>query len=181
MNLKEEQLSYEYKFKGKIINLRVDQAQLPDGKTALREVVEHPGGVTIAALTDKDELLFVRQFRYPFFTETLELPAGKLERGEDPFEAMKREQREETGTWAENYIFLGEVYPTPGYCGEILRLWACRIAGTTQMDLDEDEFLEVEKIPLEEAYQMALDNRLPDAKTQIGVLRTYALVKAGRL
>ncbi|MGM9537476.1 MAG: NUDIX hydrolase [Candidatus Onthomonas sp.] len=181
MNLKEEQLSYEYKFKGKIINLRVDQAQLPDGKTALREVVEHPGGVTIAALTDKDELLFVRQFRYPFFTETLELPAGKLERGEDPFEAMKREQREETGTWAKDYIFLGEVYPTPGYCGEILRLWACRIAGTTQMDLDEDEFLEVEKIPLEEAYQMALDNQLPDAKTQIGVLRTYALVKAGKL
>lgn len=181
MNLKEEQLSYEYKFKGKIINLRVDQAQLPDGKTALREVVEHPGGVTIAALTDKDELLFVRQFRYPFFTETLELPAGKLERGEDPFEAMKREQREETGTWAKDYIFLGEVYPTPGYCGEILRLWACRIAGTSQMDLDEDEFLEVEKIPLEEAYQMALDNQLPDAKTQIGVLRTYALVKAGKL
>lgn len=181
MNLKEEQLSCTYKFKGKIINLRVDQAKLPDGNTALREVVEHPGGVTIAALTDQNELLFVRQFRYPFFTETLELPAGKLERGEDPFEAMKREQREETGTWAKDYIFLGEVYPTPGYCGEILRLWACRIAGTTQMDLDEDEFLEVEKIPLEEAYQMALDNQLPDAKTQIGVLRTYALVKAGKL
>lgn len=181
MNLKEEQLSYEYKFKGRIVNLRVDQARLPDGKTALREVVEHPGGVTIAALTGKDELLFVRQFRYPFFTETLELPAGKLERGEDPFEAMKREQREETGTWASDYIYLGEVYPTPGYCAEILRLWACRIGGTTQMDLDEDEFLEVEKIPLEEAYQLALDGKLPDAKTQIGVLRTYALVKAGRL
>lgn len=181
MNLKEEQLSYEYKFKGKIINLRVDQALLPDGKQAVREVVEHPGGVTIAALTGRDELLFVRQFRYPFFAETLELPAGKLERGEDPFEAMKREQREETGTWAKEYIFLGEVYPTPGYCAEILRLWACRISGQCEMDLDEDEFLEVEKIPLEEAYQMALNNRLPDAKTQIGVLRTYALVKAGRL
>lgn len=181
MKLKEEQLSADYKFRGKIINLRVDQARLPDGKQAIREVVEHPGGVTIAALTDEDELLFVRQFRYPFFAETLELPAGKLERGEDPFEAMKREQREETGTWAKEYIFLGEVYPTPGYCAEILRLWACRIGGQCEMDLDEDEFLEVEKIPLEEAYQMALNNQLPDAKTQIGVLRTYALVKAGRL
>lgn len=181
MNLKEEQLSYEYKFKGRIVNLRLDQARLPDGKVVGREVFEHPGGVTVAALTAADELLFVRQFRYPFMTETLELPAGKLERGEDPFEAMKREQREETGTWAKEYVFLGEVYPTPGYCTEILRLWACRIGGSCEMDLDEDEFLEVEKIPLETAYQMALDNQLPDAKTQIGVLRTYALVKAGKL
>ncbi|MBQ3090074.1 MAG: NUDIX hydrolase [Oscillospiraceae bacterium] len=181
MKLAEKWISSDYKFYGKIINTRVDQCLLPDGNQAIREVVEHPGGVTVAALTDKDELFFVRQFRYPFMAETLELPAGKLERGEDPFEAMKREQREETGTWSEEYIFLGEVYPTPGYCAEILRLWACRVAGYTKMDLDEDEFLEVEKIPLEEAYQMALNNQLPDAKTQIGVLRTYALVKAGRL
>lgn len=181
MNLKEEQLSCDYKFRGKIINLRVDQALLPDGQQAIREVVEHPGGVTIAALTEENELLFVRQFRYPFQEVTLELPAGKLERGEDPFAAMKREQREETGTWSEDYLFLGEVYPTPGYCAEILRLWACRVSGTCEMDLDEDEFLEVEKIPLEQAYQMALDNQLKDAKTQIGVLRTYALVQQGKL
>lgn len=181
MNLAEKWISSDYKFHGRIISTRVDECELPDGNRALREVVEHPGGVTVAALTENNELLFVRQFRYPFMTETLELPAGKLEKGEDPFEAMKREQREETGTWSEEYISLGEVYPTPGYCAEILRLWACRISGQTQMDLDEDEFLEVEKIPLEEAYQMALNNQLPDAKTQIGVLRTYALVQAGKL
>lgn len=181
MKLEEKWISSDYKFCGRIINTRVDQCELPDGNRAIREVVEHPGGVTVAALTEQDELLFVRQFRYPFMTQTLELPAGKLEKGEDPFEAMKREQREETGTWSEEYIYLGEVYPTPGYCAEILRLWACRVSGYTQMDLDQDEFLEVEKIPLEEAYQMALDNKLPDAKTQIGVLRTYALVKSGRL
>ena len=181
MKLAEKQLSSDYKFRGRIINTRVDECELPDGNRALREVVEHPGGVTVAALTDKDELLFVRQFRYPFMSLTLELPAGKLEKGEDPFEAMKREQREETGTWSAEYISLGQVYPTPGYCAEILHLWACRVSGHTQMDLDVDEFLEVEKIPLEEAYQMALNNQLPDAKTQIGVLRTYALVKAGKL
>lgn len=181
MNLAEKWISSDYKFHGRIISTRVDECELPDGNRALREVVEHPGGVTVAALTENNELLFVRQFRYPFMTETLELPAGKLEKGEDPFEAMKREQREETGTWSEEYISLGEVYPTPGYCAEILRLWACRTSGHTQMDLDEDEFLEVEKIPLEEAYQMALNNQLPDAKTQIGVLRTYALVQAGKL
>ena len=181
MKLAEKQLSSDYKFRGRIINTRVDECELPDGNRALREVVEHPCGVTVAALTDKDELLFVRQFRYPFMSLTLELPAGKLEKGEDPFEAMKREQREETGTWSAEYISLGQVYPTPGYCAEILHLWACRVSGHTQMDLDVDEFLEVEKIPLEEAYQMALNNQLPDANTQIGVLRTYALVKAGKL
>ncbi len=171
MDLREEQVSCEYKFKGRIIKVRLDQARLPDGKIAGREVVEHPGGVTVAALTDEGELLFVRQFRYPYMQELLELPAGKLEPGEDPFEAMKREQREETGTFAETYTYLGEIYPSPGYCGEILRLWACRISGACEMDLDEDEFLEVLKIPLEEAY----------AKTQIGVLRTYALVKDGKI
>ncbi|MEE3394744.1 MAG: NUDIX hydrolase [Candidatus Onthomonas sp.] len=181
MDLREEQVSCEYKFKGRIIKVRLDQARLPDGKIAGREVVEHPGGVTVAALTDEGELLFVRQFRYPYMQELLELPAGKLEPGEDPFEAMKREQREETGTFAETYTYLGEIYPSPGYCGEILRLWACRISGACEMDLDEDEFLEVLKIPLEEAYQMALRGELPDAKTQIGVLRTYALVKDGKI
>ena len=152
MDLREEQVSCEYKFKGRIIKVRLDQARLPDGKIAGREVVEHPGGVTVAALTDEGELLFVRQFRYPYMQELLELPAGKLEPGEDPFEAVKREQREETGTFAETYTYLGEIYPSPGYCGEILRLWACRISGACEMDLDEDEFLEVLKIPLEEAY-----------------------------
>ena len=181
MNLKEEQVSFEYKFKGRIIKVRLDQARLPNGQIAGREVVEHPGGVTVAALTENDELLFVRQFRYPYMQELLELPAGKLEPGEDPFQALKREQREETGTLSDEYVYLGEVYPSPGYCGEILRLWACRVGGTCEMDLDEDEFLEVLKIPLEEAYQMALRGELPDAKTQIGVLRTYALVKNGEI
>lgn len=181
MEMREKQLSSQYYFKGRIINMRLDQALLPDGTTAGREIVEHPGGVTAAILTDKDELLFVRQFRYPFMELTLELPAGKLERGEDPFEAMKREQREETGTWSDSYIFCGEIYPTPGYCNEILRLWACRVSGECEMDLDEDEFLEVERIPLETAFQMAMDNQFKDAKTQIGVLRAYALVKSGKL
>ena len=181
MELREQQISSEYYFKGRIIKTRLDQARLPDGTIAGREVVEHPGGVTAAILTEANELLFVRQFRYPYMEITTELPAGKLEPGEDPFEALKREQREETGTWSDNYVFLGEIYPSPGYCNEILRLWACRVSGEGAMDLDDDEFLEVERIPLETAYQMALDNQFKDAKTQIGVLRVYALVQAGKL
>ncbi len=112
----------------------------------------------------------------------LELPAGKLEPGEDPFEAMKREQMEETGTQGENYISLGEVYPTGGYCGEIIRLWACRVIGEQQdLHLDEDEFLDTERIPLEEAVEMVSRNEIPDAKTQIGILKTAQLVKKGLL
>ena len=91
MNLKEKKLSSDYRFNGRIINLRVDNVELPNGKTAEREVVEHPGGVCVAALTERDELLMVRQFRYPYMQELLEIPAGKLERGEIPLECGKRE------------------------------------------------------------------------------------------
>ena len=107
MDFTEKPLKQDYLYRGKIVNLRVDDAELPDGTTALREVVEHPGGVCVAALTDKEELLFVEQFRYPYMETVLELPAGKLEYGEDPFEAGKRELLEETGAAAKNYRDLG--------------------------------------------------------------------------
>ena len=99
MNLTEKTLKKEYQYQGKILKMRVDEVELPNGNTATREVVEHPGGVTIAALTDNNELLFVRQFRYPYETVLLELPAGKLDPGENqPLEAAKRElQEEESG------------------------------------------------------------------------------------
>ena len=181
MNLQEERLSGKHVFKGRIIDLEVDQIQLPDGHNSIREVINHPGGVAIAALNERDELLMVRQFRYPFRTVLLELPAGKLEKGEDPFEAVKREQMEETGTTGENYISLGNLYPSPGYCGEIIRIWACRVAQKGEMHLDEDEFLEVERIPLDKAVEMVLNNEIPDSKTQVGILKTAALVKAGKL
>ena len=131
--------------------------------------------------TEQNEVLLVRQFRYPYKEVLLELPAGKLEKGEDPFEAVKREQMEETGTTGENYISLGNLYPSPGYCGEIIRIWACRVAQKGEMHLDEDEFLEVERIPLDKAVEMVLNNEIPDSKTQVGILKTAALVKAGKL
>ena len=114
MDLTEKTLESRRLFTGKIINLCLDKALLPDGTTANRELVQHPGGVSVAALTENNEIYMVRQFRYPYQEILLELPAGKLERGENPFEAVKREQREETGTTAEEYRYLGEVYPTPG-------------------------------------------------------------------
>lgn len=181
MKLFEKTLTSETKFEGRIIKVLRDTVELENGKTSAREVVCHNGGVCVAALTEQNELLLVRQFRYPYKEVLLELPAGKLEKGEDPFEAVKREQMEETGTTGENYISLGKLYPSPGYCGEIIRIWACRVAEKGEMHLDEGEFLEVERIPLDKAVEMVLNNEIPDSKTQVGILKTAALVKAGKL
>ena len=181
MKLYEKTLASETKFEGRIIKVILDDVELENGKTAKREVVCHNGGVCVAALTENDEVLLVRQFRYPYKEILLELPAGKLEKGEDPFEAMKREQMEETGTMGENYVSLGNLYPSPGYCGEIIRIWACRVSAKGEMHLDDDECLEVERIPLQKAVEMVLNNEIPDSKTQVGILKTAALVKNGKL
>ena len=178
----EKRIDGEVKYKGIIVTVRLDQAELHNGARVKREVVEHPGGVSVAVLTKENELIFVRQFRYPYKQVLLELPAGKLEPGEDPYAAMLREQWEETGTRGEGYVFLGNVYPTPGYCGEIIRLWACRETQREEaLHLDEDEFLTNERIPLEKAVEMVLANEIPDAKTQVGILKTAALVEKGLL
>lgn len=173
--LLEKTISQSYAFEGRILKTRVDQAQLPNGNLVSREVIEHPGGVAIAALTEKRELLFVQQFRYPYGKVVLELPAGKLEKGEDPLEAGKRELKEETGAVGKDYRFLGEVYPSPGFCDEILYLYACQVDTLGENNPDEDEFLEVERIPLKKAVEMVLSNEIPDAKTQICILKTALL------
>lgn len=176
MNLEEKQLNAEYLYKGRIINLRRDEALLPNGKSATREVVEHPGGVCVAALTDDNEVLFVRQYRYPYSEVVLEIPAGKRDgANEDPLECGKRELKEETGATAENFFSLGTLYPTPGYCGEII--WMYGATGITFGDTnpDEDEFVEVEKIPLEKAVEMILSGEIKDAKTQAAILKLKIL------
>ena len=164
-------------YQGKILNLRVDVAGLPNGKEAPREFVEHNGGVTVAALTHNAELIFVRQFRYPYMEEVLELPAGKLEKGEDPLEAGKRELREEAGVTAEQYINLGEFYPSPGYTNEVIYLYGARDLTQVEQELDEDEFLNVEYISLDKAVDMVLSNEIKDGKTQAAVLKLAALIE----
>lgn len=179
MNLDEKTVKKNYIYNGRIINVRRDDAELPNGNPCIREVVEHPGGVCVAALTENDELLFVRQFRYPYMEVIAELPAGKLEKGEDPFESGKRELEEETGYTAQEYRDLGKFYPTPGYCGEIIHLYAAKNLTETHQSLDEDEFLNVEKIPLNEAVEMILRNEIRDGKTQAAVLKVKALKDKG--
>jgi ADP-ribose pyrophosphatase len=172
--LKETTLKQTYHFRGRIINLRVDDVALSDGSRTIREVVEHPGGVCVAALTPDGRLPFVRQFRYPYAEIVAELPAGKLEKGEDPLEAVKRELAEEVGAHGTNWRSMGNLYPSPGYCGEIIRLFACDIDNLGVSRPDEGEFLEVEYIPLEQAVEMVMAGELPDAKTQTLVLKLMA-------
>ena len=181
MQLTEKTLARNDKFAGRIINVHVDDIELENGEKAFREVVDHNGGVAVVALTDDDEVLLVRQFRYPYKEILTEIPAGKLEKGEDPFEAMKREQLEETGTLSDSYVFLGDLYPTPGYCAEKIRIWACRISAYASQKLDDDEFLEVDRVKLEDAVSMVMNNEIPDSKTQVGILKASALVKSGKL
>ena len=182
MNLEEKQLSAEYMYEGKIIKLRRDKALLPNGNTSVREVVEHNGGVCVAALTDNDEVLFVRQFRYPYMEIIPEIPAGKRDKSdEDPLECGKRELKEETGATAENYIDLGCLYPSPGYVNEVIYCFLATNLTYGEMNPDEDEFLDVIKIPLEKAVEMTLSGEIKDAKTQIAILKTKALRDAGKI
>ncbi len=181
MNLEEKQLDFEYIFKGKVINLRRDTALLPNGDTATREVVEHNGGVCVAAITENDEILMVRQFRYPYFETVLEIPAGKRDSAtEEPLACGIRELREETGATADHMLFLGELYPTPGYCGEIIWLYAAKGLTYGEQKPDDDEFLSVEKIPFKKAIEMILNGEIKDAKTQTAILKLKLLKDMGK-
>ena len=181
MDLKETTISSKEVFSGRILHVVHDEVMLADGSHTMREVVRHPGGVCVAAIDENNNLLFVRQFRYPYKEEVLELPAGKLEKGSTPLENGKRELLEETGAVGYSYISLGQVYPSPGYTDEIIHLYACRIKEQGESCPDEGEFLNVERIPLIKAAEMVLNNRLFDSKTQIAVLKTAALLQSGKI
>ena len=175
MNLEEKTLTQERLYQGRIINLRRDTVALANGREALREVVEHTGGVCVAALTKEGEVLLVEQFRYPYKEVLLEIPAGKLEKGEEAEICGRRELAEETGARAEKFVSLGRLYPSPGYCAEIIYMYAACGLSFGEQNLDEDEFLNVKRIKLEEAVNMVLENKITDAKTQAALLKLYML------
>lgn len=178
MNLTEKTTASETLYKGSVIELTVDKVLLPNGKEAKREVVKHRGGVGVIAEDDNGNILFVKQFRYPYKEVVLEIPAGKRDSvDEDPLECGKRELREETGAVAKEMIPLGKLYPSPGYCGEIIWLFAAKGLEFSENDLDEDEFLNLERISLEKAVKMVLDGEISDAKTQIAILKYQMLKK----
>ena len=172
MDFEEKTLSENYIYEGKILNLRRDEVELPNGKSAVRECVEHSGGSAILCEKDGKSLL-VKQFRYPYKTELLEIPAGKLNEGESPEETAKRELEEEGGIRAGKVEKILDLYPTPAYTNEIIRIYRATEFSKTQMHLDEDEFLNSVWIDKKELKGMLDRGEIKDAKTVVALL--YAL------
>lgn len=170
MDLRETPLENRIVFRGRIVTVRDDRVALPDGREARREVVEHPGGVAVVAVTDALDVLTVRQFRYPMGEILREIPAGKLEPGEDPAACGLRELREETGYLSADFEPLGVLYPSPGVYGEKMYLFLARDLTFVGQQLDDGEFLTVEALPFGTLTDMILSNEIKDAKTIAGVM-----------
>ena len=181
MDLIEKKLSSEEIFDGVAIHLFRDEILRPNGNKGVREVVRHPGAVCVIPITDEGEVIFVNQFRYALDRVTLEVPAGKLEKGEDPLEAGKRELEEECGIVADKVISLGEIYPTVAYCSEIIRMYAATGLRKTSQRLDEGEFLGVEKIKFSDALKMVMNGDIRDAKTVAAILKLSVLKSEGKI
>ena len=172
MDLTEKTLESKTVFQGKIMTVLLDTALLPNGKTAAREVCLHPGGVAVLPLKEDGTVSLVRQYRYPLHQLLLELPAGKLDPGEDHRLAAARELSEETGLEAGELIYLGKIYASPGFCDEALHMYLGRDLKQTQSHPDEDEFLDVVAMPLQTLVEQVMSGEIADAKTVATVLKT---------
>ena len=178
MHLQEKTTGSEKTYQGKVFYVTRDTAELEDGKEVQRDVVHHSGGVCVVPLTEKGTVLMVKQFRYPMQQVTLEIPAGKLEAGEDPADCGRRVLREEAGRTCGKYTPLGKLFPTPAYDTEVIHMYlAQELSAPEAQDLDDGEFLDVTELPLEQAVHMVMDGEIPDAKTQIALLKTYVLLQ----
>ena len=170
----EKTLTSEKIYNGKVIDVERDEVEIATGKNSMREVVRHSGGVVIVATVD-NKLLMVNQFRYPIYKDELELPAGKLEVGENPDLACKRELEEETGYVTDKWTSLGYIYTSPGFSDEKLYLYKAENLRYTHIHPDDGEILENISYPLEEVFEMIKNGKINDAKTICALSRAYKL------
>lgn len=169
MIFQEKTMKSDKVYEGKIINLRVDTVELPDKKYSKREVIEHPGSVAVVGITEDDKLVLVKQYRKPVERFLLEIPAGKIEINEEPRETAIREFKEETGYDAKSLEYLIEIYPSPGITNEKIHLFLATDLVQAEMELDTDEFIEIEEIDYVQLSKMANRGEIMDAKTLIAI------------
>ncbi|MDN7244096.1 NUDIX hydrolase [Planococcus shenhongbingii] len=168
----EKTISSNRIYEGKIINLKVDEVSLPNGHTSKRELVEHPGAVALVAITEDNKIIMVEQYRKALERTIIEIPAGKIEKGEAPEYTAMRELEEETGYTADKLVLIQSFSTSPGFADEVIHLYAAEglKKSTSGAVLDEDEFVELMEVTVEEAEQLMKENRIYDAKTAFAVL-----------
>lgn len=176
MDMTEKLLQREDKYKGILIDIHVDTVLLPNGNTSLREVADHTDGVAVLPLDERNNVLAVTQYRYVFGKNLLEIPAGKLDPGEEPAAGALRELAEETGAVPEVFLPLGRLLPSPGCFGETLHLFLARGLRMEARHPDPDELLNVERIPFDEMVHRCVNGEIEDAKTVAAVLRAKILL-----
>lgn len=169
MDLTEQQLSSTQVYQGHFLKVSCDSVRLPDGKTATREYIQHPGAVAILALNQAGELILERQYRYPLGRSFIEIPAGKMDADESHADTARRELWEETGYTAEHWSLLGSAYPCIGYSNEVIHYYLAEGLQQNERQLDDGEFIEVLALPLDEVLAMAGDGRISDSKSIVGL------------
>jgi ADP-ribose pyrophosphatase len=167
----EKTITSETIFEGKVIKLQVDEVKLPDGKTSRRELIKHPGAVAIIALTDEGKLVLVEQYRKAMERSLVEIPAGKLEKGEEPAASAVRELEEETGYECEKMEWLTSFYTSPGFADELVHVFVAKNLKKKEnaAGLDEDEFVELMELTLAQAEQFMKEGKIKDAKTAYAI------------
>ncbi len=176
MDYNEKTVSSKSVYNGNIINVELMTVTLPDGRQATRDIVRHPGASAVIALNEKGEMYMVRQFRKPLEAESLEIPAGKLDHGEDPLECARRELKEETGLSAGRLKHIVSIHSTPGFSDEVLHLYAALNLFEGDSCADADEFISTERYSVPQLLDMILDGRITDAKTIIGIFLAEKII-----
>ena len=174
--MQEHKLSSEMKFDGKLIKVTYDVAEV-NGKEAWREVVHHPGASAVVAIDEDNRIIMEKQFRYALNDYLLEIPAGKLDAGEDPLVCAKRELEEETGIIASEWISLGTIATSPGFCNEVIHLYVAKGLSKGKIHWDEDEYVEVERYTFDELLQRIKEETIKDSKTLSALLLAMPYIK----
>ena len=174
--MRERKLSSEMKFDGKLIKVTYDIADV-NGKEAWREVVHHPGASAVVAIDEDNRIIMEKQFRYALNDYLLEIPAGKLDAGEDPLVCAKRELEEETGIIASEWISLGTIATSPGFCNEVIHLYVAKGLSKGEIHWDEDEYVEVERYTFDELLQRIKEEKIKDSKSLSALLLAMPYLK----